>query len=151
MTSQENCRVLDAGRGDPTNNETGKPIARSTLWRYFRNELISDHSLLRAEIAGRWRAALKNGWAVEAGLRNKCGWDPGRYGGLIGSPDDGDINPTVQIEFVMPSGNRLPNSSTIARLIQPRSVCHHHRRESTPRSGYSRTAIPRHAGSRDVV
>jgi hypothetical protein len=61
MTSQENCRVLDAGRGDPTNNETGKPIARSTLWRYFRNELISDHSLLRAEIAGRWRAALNNG------------------------------------------------------------------------------------------
>ena len=108
MTSQEICRVLDVGRGDPTNNETGKPIARSTLWRYFRNELISDHSLLRAEIVGRWRAALKNGWAVEAGLRNKCGWDPGRYGGLIGSPDDGGINPTVQIEFVMPSGNRLP-------------------------------------------
>lgn len=45
---------------------------------------------------------------MEAGLRNKFGWDPGRYGGLIGSPDDGDINPTVQIEFVMPSGNRLP-------------------------------------------
>ena len=104
MTSQEICRVLGVGRGDPTNNKTGKPIAKTTLWRHFRNELVSGHSLLRAEIAGRWRAALNNGerWAIEAGLRNKFGWDPGRYGGLIGPPDDGDVQPTIAVEFVVP-------------------------------------------------
>ena len=106
MTTQEICRVIGFGRGEQTNNKSrgGKPIARSTLWRYFRNELDSGHSLLRAEIAGRWRAALANGerWAVEAGLRNKFGWDPGRYGGLIEPPDAGDVLPLTQVEFVVP-------------------------------------------------
>ena len=106
MSVLEICKVIGFGRRDPTNNKSGKPISKKCLYKYFRDELAGGRALLRAEIAGRFRAALANGerWAIEAGLRSQFGWDPNRYGGLIGGPpDDGDnIMPAVAVTFVVP-------------------------------------------------
>jgi hypothetical protein len=109
MSAAEICKVLGAGRRDPTNNKSGRPISKKCLYKHFRDELAGGRSLLRAEIAGRFRAALADGqrWAIEAGLRSQFGWDPNRFGGLIGPPDDGEaVQPLVQVEFVVPSGRR---------------------------------------------
>ena len=105
MSVAEIAKVIGFGRRDPTNNKSGRPISKKCLYKHFRDELAGGRSLLRAEIAGRFRAALADGqrWAIEAGLRSQFGWDPNRFGGLIGPPDDGEaVQPTIAVEFVIP-------------------------------------------------
>ena len=98
-------KLLVLGGAILQTTKVGRPISKKCLYKHFRDELAGGRSLLRAEIAGRFRAALADGqrWAIEAGLRSQFGWDPNRFGGLIGPPDDGEaVQPTIAVEFVIP-------------------------------------------------
>jgi hypothetical protein len=54
MSADEICVVIGSGRG------AGKPIAKTTLFRHFRNEMRNGQSMLKALVMGRYRAALAN-------------------------------------------------------------------------------------------
>jgi hypothetical protein len=101
MSYDEICKVIGAGR-----NEDGKPIAKTTLIRNFKNELANGRAMLKARVIGKFYQALDDSepWAIQMGLRNQFGWDGGRNGfvAIPAPPDDGPIEP-LQIEFIMPT------------------------------------------------
>jgi hypothetical protein len=74
MSYEEICKVIGAGR-----NEDGKPIAKTTLIRNFKNELANGRAMLRSRVIGKFYQALDNNepWAIQMGLRNQFGWDAG--------------------------------------------------------------------------
>jgi hypothetical protein len=128
MTHDEICKVIGNGRNGGVAGRSGRPIAKTTLHKYFKNELANGSALLKAKVAGRFYAALDADapWAVQMATRNRFNWDAGR-GGFDGAQlsdllDDNGIQPTVAIEFVIP-GKREPDPAPIPgqRLLPPLS------------------------------
>jgi hypothetical protein len=73
-----------------------RPRSLAQLIRNFKNELASEHAMLKARVAGKFYAALDNNqpWAIQMGLRNQCGWDNGRSGFQVDRRgDDGGVEP----------------------------------------------------------
>jgi hypothetical protein len=100
MSYDEICKVIGAGR-----NADGKPIAKTTLIRNFKNELANGRAMLKARVIGKFYQALDNDepWAIQMAMRNQFGWDAGRNGFVaIPAPPDGPREP-LQIEFIMPT------------------------------------------------
>jgi hypothetical protein len=56
----EICKVIGSGRNSAPGSENGKPIAKSTLFRHFKNELANGRSMLKARVAGKFYNALDN-------------------------------------------------------------------------------------------
>jgi hypothetical protein len=84
--------------------ENGRPIAKSTLFRHFKNELASGRSMLKDRVAGKFYAALDNNepWAIQ--MANQFGWDRGRGGFNLDAAALTDDRPetTVHVEFIVP-------------------------------------------------
>jgi hypothetical protein len=104
MSYDEICKVIGAGR-----NEDGKPIAKTTLIRNFKNELANGRAMLRSRVIGRFYQALDDGepCAVQMGLRNQFGWDRGRGGFSIDLPAEDGEPKRLEIEFVTPTRREI--------------------------------------------
>jgi hypothetical protein len=113
MSADEICKVIGSGRNSAQGAENGRPIAKSTLFRHFKNELANARSMLKARVAGKFYAALDNNepWAIQMAMRNQFNWDAGR-GGFDGVPpqleDAGGGALPVQVTFVVPSRREPP-------------------------------------------
>ena len=100
MSADEICKVIGDGR-----NGNGAPIAKSTLFRHFKNELANGRAMLKARVAGKFYAALDDDqpWAIQMAMRNQFNWDAGRNGFVVANvadDDDGNIDRTMKIVFV---------------------------------------------------
>jgi hypothetical protein len=106
MSTQEICKVIGAGRNGVRGSDSGKPIAKTTLFRHFRNELASGRAMLKARVAGKFYDALNNNepWAIQMAMRNQFGWDAGRGGFQLdaGALTDQQPETTVHVTFVVP-------------------------------------------------
>jgi hypothetical protein len=82
MTHDEICKVIGNGRNGGVAGRSGRPIAKTTLHKYFKNELANGSALLKAKVAGRFYAALDADapWAMQMAMRNRFNWDAGRGG-----------------------------------------------------------------------
>jgi hypothetical protein len=120
MSYDEICKVIGAGR-----NDDGKPIAKTTLIRNFKNELANGRAMLKARVMGKFYQALDNGepWAVQIGLRNQFGWDNGRNGLSVTIPaEDSEGTRNITIEFVLPGAKSVDLDS----LPSPQRAHHVH-------------------------
>ena len=60
MSTDEICKVIGSGRNCSPGSENGRPIAKTTLYRHFKNELASGRAMLKARVAGKFYNALDN-------------------------------------------------------------------------------------------
>jgi hypothetical protein len=124
MSYDEICKVIGAGR-----NEDGKPIAKTTLMRNFKNELANGRAMSRSRVIGKFYQALDNNepWAIQMGMRNQFGWDNGRGGFQVSLIDEsGDVGggdvPKLNIKFILPNQPPIegPRDVTPPRVeVQP--------------------------------
>jgi hypothetical protein len=93
--ADEICKVIGSARGD------GRPIAKTTLYRHFGNEMKNGQAMLKALIMGRYRAALDEGaaWATQMGMRTLFRWD---INSALLPPDPAGTTSSIRVEFVKP-------------------------------------------------
>jgi hypothetical protein len=118
MRHEDICRVLGSGR-----KYHRGPMARTTLDRYFRDELDGGMALFRFEITTKLRDAVRAGqpFAILAALRNVFRWD--RQDGM---PLFAQEPQNIKIEFLPGPGQcsgsaaaKPPVDVTPAGPVQP--------------------------------
>src|SRR6516225_5572423 len=98
--------AVDEIRQVVLNPLTGLPLTKTAMYRHFRRELQDGPPAFKQLIAEKYMAHLREGreYAVRLGLKNRYGWStegsppPPSVLGIIH-----DQEPTMKIEFVMPS------------------------------------------------
>jgi hypothetical protein len=120
MSADEICKVIGDGRGN------GKPIAKTTLYRHFSNEMKNGPAVLKARITTKYYAALENDapWAVQMGMRTQFRWDIN--GALLPSDPAGSVS-SIRVEFVKPDPRMLEDDRPV--------IEHEHRHDAGPRPG----------------
>jgi hypothetical protein len=128
MSAEEICKVIGSGRKSAPGAENGRPIAKTTLFRHFKDELANGRSMLKAGVAGRFYNALDNNEpsAIQMAMRNQFGWDNGRAGFHIDPAAllEDKRESSVHVHFVLPSrngaGRALSQEALEAELPPPR-------------------------------
>jgi hypothetical protein len=120
MSADEICKVMGSARGD------GRPIAKTTLYRRFGNEMKNGQAMLKALIMGRYRAALDEGaaWATQMGMRTLFRWD---INSALLPPDPAGTTSSIRVEFVKPDPKLIEDDRPV--------VEHEARHDEGPRPG----------------
>ena len=135
MSADEICKVIGDGRG------IGKPIAKTTLYRHFSNEMKNGPAVLKARITTKYYAALENDapWAVQMGMRTQFRWDIN--GALLPSDPAGTVS-SIRVEFVKPDPRMLEDDRPV--------IEHEHRHDAGPRPGQRLLPSPSQQPMRDL-
>jgi hypothetical protein len=85
-------------------------MSKACLHRHFKNELQAGAGTLRAEVATRFRDAIRNNqpWALMMAMRNIWKWDQYGKGTAPMVIGDGTNSPSIAVTFVTPKPRPEP-------------------------------------------
>jgi hypothetical protein len=111
MSADEICKVIGSARGD------GRPIAKTTLYRHFGNEMKNGQAMLKALIMGRYRAVLDEGaaWATQMGMRTLFRWD---INSALLPPDPAGTTTSIRVKFVKPDPKLIEDDRPVVEHEQ---------------------------------